>query len=75
MEKLLVAIILALLPFISFFLQKMFCVSTFDKKSFSKFIPVKYLDCVFVPFNFILAYVVDFNYWIFGMFFIVIIFF
>lgn len=61
MNKLSIAILLTTLPIISFLLQYYFAARRKKLDLFNKFKPVKVLDWVFIPFNFLLVYVVSFN--------------
>ncbi len=68
----LIGILLGSLPVISFFLQRFFSKLERNKKVlFSKFIPVVYLDWLFVPFNLIWPFVVIFNKYILLLFLLV----
>lgn len=68
-----ISIILASLPIISYFLQKISSDFEHRKRYFGKFIPVAYLDWVFVLFNILWIYVTPVNFYIVPLFMVVLI--
>lgn len=61
MEKILIGILLALLPFISFYLQRGFCAHEHRLRLFERYPMVFYLDWIFVLFNLFWIFCVTLN--------------
>jgi hypothetical protein len=61
MEKIFIGILLALLPFISFYLQKGFCAHEHRLRLFRGYPMVFYVDWIFVLFNLFWVFCISFN--------------